>query len=205
MSEPADWFRIEADYRAGVLSLRAIAGEHGISEGAIRKRAKKDGWQRDLGAKIRAKAEALVREEAVREEVRAAHCVPEREIIEANAELQANLIRTHRKDITRYRELCLRLLAELEAQTAEPELFRQIGELLACPDEKGQDRLNEAYHKAISLPQRIKGAKDLADTLKTLVGLERQAFGVADNAEGDKPDDGPLSERILQARRRAAG
>lgn len=49
-----DWERIEADYRAGVLSLREIAAANGITEGAIRKRAKRDGWTRDLGAKIRA-------------------------------------------------------------------------------------------------------------------------------------------------------
>ena len=39
MSKP-DWEAIETAYRAGVMSLREIASLHGISEGAIRKRAK---------------------------------------------------------------------------------------------------------------------------------------------------------------------
>ncbi|MNK86991.1 hypothetical protein D3C87_1069170 [compost metagenome] len=55
----ADWPVIEADYRAGIKSLRQIASQQGVSEGAIRKRAKKEDWQRDLAAKIQAKAEAL--------------------------------------------------------------------------------------------------------------------------------------------------
>lgn len=42
-----DWERIEFDYRAGVRSLREIAGEHGISHVAINKRAKRDGWERE--------------------------------------------------------------------------------------------------------------------------------------------------------------
>lgn len=42
----ADWEAIERDYRAGVLSLREIAIPNGITEGAIRKRAKRDGWER---------------------------------------------------------------------------------------------------------------------------------------------------------------
>mgnify|MGYP001581759619 CR=1 FL=1 len=42
------WERIELDYRAGIKSLRQIAAEQGISEGAIRKRAKRDDWSRDL-------------------------------------------------------------------------------------------------------------------------------------------------------------
>ena len=43
-----DWERIELDYRAGIKSLRQIADEGGITEGAIRKRAKRDAWERDL-------------------------------------------------------------------------------------------------------------------------------------------------------------
>jgi hypothetical protein len=44
-----DWTTIEASYRAGVGSLRAIAGGHGVTEGAIRARAKKAGWVRLAG------------------------------------------------------------------------------------------------------------------------------------------------------------
>lgn len=42
-----DWLAVEADYRPNILSLRAIGSKHGCTEGAIRKRAKKEGWVRD--------------------------------------------------------------------------------------------------------------------------------------------------------------
>ncbi|MDI5448940.1 hypothetical protein MJL27_27140, partial [Salmonella enterica subsp. enterica serovar Anatum] len=42
-------------------------------------------------------------------------------------------------------------------------------------DDKGRDRLNETYQKVISLPSRVKSLKDLSDSLKTLIGLEREA------------------------------
>jgi uncharacterized protein YjcR len=48
-----DWEAIETAYRAGMMSLREIAAQHGISEGAIRKRAKRDDWSRDLAAKVK--------------------------------------------------------------------------------------------------------------------------------------------------------
>lgn len=48
----ADWELIERHYRAGVLSLRQVANEGGVVESAIRKRAKRDGWVRNLNAKI---------------------------------------------------------------------------------------------------------------------------------------------------------
>lgn len=69
MAKP-DWEAIETAYRAGVMSLREIASHHGISEGAIRKRAKRDDWSRDLNARIQQKADDLVRKQEVRKTVR---------------------------------------------------------------------------------------------------------------------------------------
>lgn len=182
-----DWEGIEREYRAGIRSTRDIGAEYGCSHTLIQRRINAEGWEKDLSAKIRAKADAKVAKDAVSKIVTMETKATEREIVEANAELQAKIIREHRTDIIRYRKLCQAMLSQLESETGEPELFNQIGELLAAPDEKGTDKINDAYRKAISLPQRIDGVKKLAETLKTLIGLERQAFGIADNADGDKP------------------
>lgn len=48
-----DWEAIESAYRAGVLSLRDIGDKYGVTEGAIRKRAKKLGWVRNSGTQVR--------------------------------------------------------------------------------------------------------------------------------------------------------
>ena len=55
-----DWESIERDYRAGLLSVREIAAAQGVSHTAIQKRAKVEGWDRDLKAKILAKADLSV-------------------------------------------------------------------------------------------------------------------------------------------------
>ena len=52
MAKP-DWEAIESAYRAGVLSLRDIGDKYGVTEGAIRKRAKKFGWVRKAGTQVR--------------------------------------------------------------------------------------------------------------------------------------------------------
>ena len=191
---PPDWERIELEFRAGILSLREIASADGnVTEGAIRKRAKRDGWERDLGAKIQARADVLVRKAEVRKEVRTRTTVSERDIIEANAERIAQVRSEHRGDITRMRSLVLKLLGECEAEAADPAMFTRLGEILRSPDENGTDRLNDAYQKAISLPQRIKGVKELADTLKVLVALEREAYGLATIEDQKKPE---LAEQL---------
>ncbi|EFQ0523534.1 hypothetical protein ACPTC9_004487, partial [Shigella flexneri] len=51
MAKP-DWEAIESAYRAGVLSLRDIGEKYGVTEGAIRKRAKKLDWARSGGTQV---------------------------------------------------------------------------------------------------------------------------------------------------------
>lgn len=196
-----DWERIEAGYRVGAKSLREIAAEHGVTEGAIRKRAKRDEWTRDLNVKVRAKADALVRKALVRSEVRK-ESATEKETVEVEAQVQSRIRLAHRGDITRMRALVLRLLAECEAEAADPGVFGELGEILRNPDERGQDRLNEAYQKAISLPVRIKGVKELADTLRVLVAMEREAYGI-DFAESPKAPLEDLPDDEIEARIRA--
>jgi DNA-directed RNA polymerase subunit F len=184
-----DWERIEYDYRAGLLSVREIASQHSITHTAINKRAKKDGWERDLKAKIKAKADALVSKREVSKEVSSKQAETEREIIESNAEAIANVRMAHRGDISRSRRLTNKLLEELELLTDNRELYEELGELLRDPDDNGMDKLNDLYQKVVSLPTRTKTMKELAETLKTLVSLERQAYDLDSKLGGSDADE----------------
>ena len=189
-----DWERIEADYRAGVLSLREISAQHGSSPAGILKRAKRLNWDRDLAAKIKAKSESLVNKQQVNSQVNTADAVSERQIVDANALVIANVRLAHRTDISRARKLAMALFAELEAETGNAELFQQLGELLA----NGPDKLNDLYRKVISLPMRVDTGKKLSETLKNLIGLEREAYDLADNQPPPPPGEssGPTLEEI---------
>ncbi|HEY4467300.1 MAG TPA: hypothetical protein VGN53_05850 [Klebsiella sp.] len=183
MAKP-DWEAIETAYRAGVMSLREIAAQHGISEGAIRKRAKRDDWSRDLAAKVKERADDLVRKAEVRKQVRTETALSERVLIEATAEVVAAVRMEHRGDIRRAREITNALFDELGAECADVDSLRKLGELMLSPDENGRDKLNEIYHSIISMPERVKAVKALSDALKNLIGLERQAYDI-DGPEGD--------------------
>jgi len=182
MTKP-DWEAIESAYRAGLMSLREIASQHSISEGAIRKRAKRDDWSRDLQAKIQERAEDLVRKKEVRKQVRSEGSVSERVLIEATAEVIATVRMEHRGDIRRARELTNTLFDELAGECGDVAALDQLGEMMRSPDDKGMDKLNDLYHKIISLPSRVKSMKDLSDSLKTLIGLEREAYSIENKAE----------------------
>lgn len=185
MAKRPDWEAIESAYRAGVMSLREIASQHDITHGAINKRAKKEGWERNLKEKINQKAEALVSKREVSTKVSTEKTISERILIEANAEVIANVRMEHRGDIRRARELTNSLFDELSAECADVSALSKLGDLMFNPDDNGRDKLNEIYHSIISLPERVKSAKALSETLKNLVGLERQAYGL-DDAQPNK-------------------
>lgn len=188
----ADWERIELDYRAGIKTLRQIAEEHGISHVAINKRSKRDSWTRDLSAKIQAKADELVTKTLVTTEVTSQRRIAEKQVIDAAAQAVADVRLSHRKDIQRARTLTNSLLSELEQQT-DPDtlvMLQELGELLRKEDSTGQDRRNDLYNKVISLSERSKTMKTLADSLRSVVDMERTAFGM--DKEQEKTAD-PLA------------
>lgn len=188
--KPIDWERVEADYCAGVKSIREIARENGVTDTGVRDKAKKAGWSRSLTEKVAAKAERLLRNEALRGQLRTEKAASDRELVEASAQAIVNVKLSHRKSIARQRTLVEALTTELETQTADTELFAQLGDLMRSEDSKGVDKLNDLYKKVIAFPQRIDSMKKLAETLKHLIYLEREAFDIT---PAPTPTDNALS------------
>lgn len=145
-----DWEAIELAYRSGVMSLREIASQNSISEGSIRKRAKRDDRSRDLKAKVKERADDLVCKTEVRKQARIETTLTERALIEATAEVIVNVRIEHRGDIRRAREITNALFDELGAECADVASLRKLGELMPEPDDNGRDKLNEIYHSIIS-------------------------------------------------------
>lgn len=186
-----DWVVIERDYRAGIKPLRQIGDEHGISHAAVKKRANKEGWPRDLAAKIAAKTEEKVSKAAVTRAVTVETKIAENEVIEANAQMQADRILKHREDIGEGREIVMSLMGELRLQCGAENaaLLEELGDMMRRPDEHGQDKLNDLYMKIVSLPGRAKTMKDMTESLAKLIWLEREAFGIDSRFKGgeEKP------------------
>lgn len=197
-----DWEGVEREYRAGIRSLRDIADEFGITETAIRKKAKKEEWTRDLSAKVKAKADELVRKEEVRSLVRAANQESEREQINVSAQMLADKLLNQREDIQRARAVVNRLWKLVEDELSFPGELSELGKMLRQPDDFGNDKLNDMYFAVLSVPQQVKNVKLLADAIKTLIELERKVLRI-----DTMPDPDPEEESrkaIANAGRAAA-
>lgn len=96
---PTDWEAIEREFRAGQLSVREIGRSHGVTEGAIRKRAKAEGWERALASKVRdAVREKLVRADGTQAGTQSPHA-NDREIVEGASLRGLEVVQSHRRDI----------------------------------------------------------------------------------------------------------
>jgi hypothetical protein len=177
-----DWERIEADYRAGVKPLRSIAAEHGISETAIRKRAKRDQWPRDLSQRIAARAEEKMQKreaEAVRKMVRKGRFSQlslrtERDIVEANAISQVEIRVRHRTEIARARES----LTEL------------------------RDRLKEMRGEVTDMESAatcVKLEKDFATALASVIEMERKAYAMDASADAERQAGARIAVEFVNA------
>ncbi|CAI8817174.1 hypothetical protein PUP68_11985 [Pseudomonas chlororaphis] len=181
-----DWEAIERAYRAGALSIRTIAERNGISDTAIRKKAKASGWNRDLSEQVRKE----VRNKLVRGEVRDEQCAnPEHdaEIIEEAAEEGATVVRSHRRDIRKATNLANLLMDDLLMTIQKRDEIED-----AIVDETSEDTNSMrrgSMLAAVGLPSNAKTLFQLSSAMKNLQVLERQAFGLDEKEKTDDADE----------------
>ena len=141
----AEWDRIELEYLAGDVSVREIADRFSISDAAIRKRAKAQGWVR---AVRRPKSANFAEPAAERAPRQPAEPVEAAQIAE------------------RGRQLVARMLDELDATTTHQGELQDMIEVEAGGDRDGRRR--DGMLGAISLAGRAKTLKELTTALKTV-------------------------------------
>lgn len=95
----------------------------------------------------------------------------------------------HRADIRRARGVLAGLWEELEALVLEPGALAQVQMLLTLGRElePGEEAALQRLVRLVGdLPGRAKVARDLAESLRIVVGLEREAWGLRSD-DGAKP------------------
>ncbi|RUR26833.1 hypothetical protein ELY33_17140 [Vreelandella andesensis] len=113
MTKKPDWEAIESAFRAGSLSIRNIADQHGVSDTAIRKRATKHGWQRDLTEQVQKAARDKLVRKKVREAGSQEQLRTDAEIIEEASTEAASVVLRHRAGLAQWRSISDKLCAAL--------------------------------------------------------------------------------------------
>jgi len=174
-----DWERIEPEWRAGLKSVMQLAFEyeqatsHKISHTAINKHFRKLNVPRDLAAKVRAKADAIVSASMVSGSVSTETKPSDARIIDSSAQAVATIRLTHRTDIQRMRKLLGDYIAELE----------------------------NADKEQLSLLVRVGISQKIAETHKTVVNMEREHFGITSRFGDDEGAPAQQYDMVETARR----
>lgn len=210
-----DYERLEPAWRAGIKSPAQLAADYtadtgvAVSATAIVKHFKKHDIPRDLRAKVKAKADAMVLAAMVRGKVGGTGPT-DREVVDGNATAIATIDLGHRRAVRTGREIVERLLNEL-GESCDPELWSNIRALAApplidpSPEQKAEHErrardLADALERATAFPSRVAGARALADAMRVLITLEREIVGL-DKSEADPSG---TAGRILSDVERAA-
>lgn len=144
-----DWPRIELEYLAGEDSIREIADRHCISDTAIRRRAKKEGWVRKVRTPVRRAPE--------RQKAPPAPIAPETPVEPSDI-------------VGDGRNLAFRMLDELDVITSRRGELEDI--IISATDDDDDDARRDALMKSISLPVRANTLKTIAQAVKTLSEAE---------------------------------
>lgn len=191
--EPSDvdWDAIERAYRAGGLSNRAIAAEHGITESAIRQRAKKDGWVKGDPHAIRGMAMAKANIKTIPKLIE-----PDADYMEEVAEEASNVLVRHRRMAGVMAGLLKDMAAQLRTQNdTEPDLAGAIEDFFMAKAAQNpllagvyKQQCNAALH-AIGLNNRSKTMLNLSNAMAKLVDIERVSWSLNDNSDNRSYED----------------
>jgi len=198
-----DWKWIKRQYRLGK-TAREIAREstakgRKISHVAIGYRAKKEDWKKDLLPEIRAQVGAELASDSLT--VLNRDGATDAEIVAAAARQGADVIRSHRNDIQALQRVSQGLASELVAGPAEVKDLIEVIERGTTPG-KGDSAAKveslaarrDRLMKLVGLQSRVSVLKDLSQAKRHLIGLERQAWNLNDQAA--MPDS--VEERLAR-------
>jgi len=148
-----DWEGIEADYRAGQISVREIGRRYDISDKAIRNKAKANGWKRDLTSAVKKEVlSKLVRTKSAPNE-------DDADIIERASDEILEVIKCHRKAIEEQKRILNDIVKKLDS------------EMKADHVEGKGSRTITTYSASVIL-------KSCSQILTNLIKLERQLYNL---------------------------
>jgi hypothetical protein len=189
-----DWPAVERDFRTGNMTLRELGEKHGVSHQAVAKRSKNEGWTQDLGEQIRHATNAKLVANLVDNEVaKGGQAVAN--VVLAAAEVNTQVILSHRKGLNRITAIKERLLDQIEqAVVLMPDLAEVI-DMARQEDDRGVDKANDALRKAMARSGLVDDLKKLAEVDEKVRKGEREAFGIESSQQDDAP--GAKQKRVL--------
>ena len=183
-----DWEAIERDYRTGLYTLRELETKHGAVHSTIDRKAKRDGWSKDLAKLIRQETNAKLIAATLQQDCDTARQNATKTVSVAS-DLAKDVILGHRKGLKRLTDVKIKLLAQIEQAADNMVSLSEVIEMVRNPDDNGIDRANDALRKAMGRSALVDDLKKLADVDERVRKGEREAFSLDDTPPPEKPEE----------------
>ena len=193
-----DWPAVERDYRTSQMTLRELGAKYGCDHAAIARRAKREGWQRDLTEAVKQATNAKLIEASVNNAVNKAVTIEQQavtNVVLAAAEVNTQVILGHRKGLSRLARIKEKLLDHIEQTVDNLPDLAEIIEMVRCPDENGIDKANDALKKVLGRSAAVDEIKKLSEVDERIRKGEREAFSIAPAT--DDPAGKPQKRVVL--------
>lgn len=190
-----DWDAVERDYRTSQMTLRELGEKHGCDHAAIARKAKREGWERDLTPAVRQATNAKLIEAAVNTAVTNGQ-QEVTNVVLAVAEVNTQVILKHRRGLQRLTHIQQTLLDQIEQAAAQLPDLAEVIEMVRQPDDNGIDKANDALRKAMSRSSLVDDLKKLAEIDEKVRKGEREAFSIPPIG-ADTPPDEPKQKRVV--------
>lgn len=186
MASSIDWTPIEADYRIGKLSVKAIAAKHGVSYSGLRKKAQECGWTQDLTPVVQAATRAELTKQAQQRAQKAAKEPPPTPAKPTDADVVAQSAAQEVKVLASAIDAAvIENVAVINRHRSMADSLMRLAGTLA---QEVQTLTSEAQDKKDlleTLGDRVDAVRKLSQTVATVVDIERKAHNLDAQPAGD--------------------
>ncbi|MGY8873086.1 MAG: hypothetical protein ACKVJE_21895 [Pseudomonadales bacterium] len=169
--------KIDQIYRAGSLSNSKLAKEVGISRQTLLNYIQRQGLTRDLKDKIAQRVDVVLNTGLAKARLTGNEGDAERDsiIVEEVAATHVEVVRSHRVDIRRLRDITNGLASKLENRVASGKEIVEV---------EGKE-----VEISLDLEKEAKTLNSLTNSMQKLIDLERMAFGIGKEGDTQAPTD----------------
>lgn len=173
-----DWEACERDYRLGKTD-QEVADLHGVSRSAVARKAKKEGWTKDLSQQVKLQTKAFVSKAIVEKATETLQgklhesAKGDATAVEIEAISNALMIAEHERAGTKGRHVLEDILDQIGKQVKEAPDISALLEMAQNTDDL--DGLTAGIRKVLSIPSYVDSAKKAMEGIAKAIDVERKA------------------------------
>lgn len=187
-----DWPAIRRDWRTSKFTQAELAAKYEIDPATLNRQIKKDqkadpaAWPQDLTEAIRQATDARLMAEMVKTEINEGQ-EQVKNNVKIAAEVNAQVILSHRTRATKAVDVALRMLGELDATTTHAESLAELFEKIT-EDTEGPAlaAAQQRFSDLMKLHNRVGSVHKLLDALAKAQAMERQSHNISDGESADE-------------------